>query len=150
MASLDISPEIGRSYQKLVSGPAPNKPSPTYAQWAVFSVSAPLQSAFVQSSSKSSTLKVHASGGLWREIPSTPRAVLLTPFSWGLAEGELEDLIEEFSDGKVQFAFVKVKDPNSGLPKFVLICWVWALHPPPPVPVPLTEGAVRRRCSGKS
>ena len=59
-------------------------------------------------------------------------------FLWGLAEGELEDLIEEFSDGKVQFAFVKVKDLNSGLPKFVLICWVWALHPPP-VPVRLTE-----------
>ncbi|KAF8250497.1 hypothetical protein K440DRAFT_640065 [Wilcoxina mikolae CBS 423.85] len=92
MASLDISPEIGRSYQKLVSGPAPNKPSPTYAQWAVFSVSAPLQNAFVQSSAKASTLKVHTAG-------------------------------EEFNDGKVQFAFVKVKDPNSGLPKFALICW---------------------------
>lgn len=39
-------------------------------------------------------------------------------------EGELEDLIEEFNDGKVQFAFVKVRDPNSGLPKFVLIAWV--------------------------
>jgi hypothetical protein len=42
----------------------------------------------------------------------------------GVAEGELEDLIEEFNDGKVQFAFVKVKDPNTGLPKFVLVCWV--------------------------
>ncbi|KAI5846156.1 hypothetical protein BZA05DRAFT_357600 [Tricharina praecox] len=100
MSSLDISPEIGRAYQKLVSGSAPNKPSPTYAQWAVFSVSVPLQNAFVQSSAKASTLKVHAAG-----------------------DGELEELIEEFNDGKVQFAFVKVKDPNSGLPKFVLICW---------------------------
>jgi hypothetical protein len=63
MASLDISPEIGRSYQKLVNGAAANKPSPTYAQWAVFSVSAPLQNAFVQSSAKASTLKVHAAGG---------------------------------------------------------------------------------------
>jgi hypothetical protein len=43
-------------------------------------------------------------------------------------EGELEELIEEFNDGKVQFAFVKVKDPNSGLPKFVLICWVSSRH----------------------
>jgi hypothetical protein len=43
-------------------------------------------------------------------------------------EGELEELIEEFNDGKVQFAFVKVKDPNSGLPKFVLICWVSSHH----------------------
>ena len=38
-------------------------------------------------------------------------------------EGELIDLIEDFSDGKIQFAFAKVKDPNSGLPKFVLIGW---------------------------
>lgn len=39
-------------------------------------------------------------------------------------EGELIDLIEEFSEGKVQFAFVKVKDPNSALPKHVLVAWV--------------------------
>jgi hypothetical protein len=41
----------------------------------------------------------------------------------GLADGELEDLIEEFSEGRVQFAYVKVIDPNSGLPKNVLIGW---------------------------
>jgi hypothetical protein len=34
------------------------------------------------------------------------------------------DLIDEFSDGRIQFAFVKVKDPNSSLPKNVLIAWV--------------------------
>ena len=34
------------------------------------------------------------------------------------------DLIEDFSDGRIQFSFVKVKDPNSGLPKNVLIAWV--------------------------
>ena len=39
-------------------------------------------------------------------------------------EGELVDLIEDFSEGRVQFAFVKVKDPNTGLPKHVLIAWV--------------------------
>lgn len=39
-------------------------------------------------------------------------------------EGELLDLIDEFSDGRIQFAFVKVKDPNSSLPKNVLIAWV--------------------------
>ena len=33
------------------------------------------------------------------------------------------DLVDEFSDGKAQFAFVKVKDPNTGLPKHVLIGW---------------------------
>lgn len=39
-------------------------------------------------------------------------------------EGELVDLIEDFSEGRVQFAFVKVKDPNTTLPKYVLIGWV--------------------------
>lgn len=41
-----------------------------------------------------------------------------------ITEGELSELIEEFNEGKVQFAFVKVKDSNSGLAKFVLIGWV--------------------------
>lgn len=35
----------------------------------------------------------------------------------------MADLIDEFSDGRVQFAFVRVKDPNTTLPKFVLIAW---------------------------
>jgi hypothetical protein len=33
-------------------------------------------------------------------------------------------LVDEFSDGRIQFAFVKVKDPNTSLPKNVLIAWV--------------------------
>ncbi len=40
-----------------------------------------------------------------------------------LLEGELVDLIDEFSDGKIQFAFVKVTDPNTTLPKYVLVAW---------------------------
>lgn len=32
-------------------------------------------------------------------------------------------MIEDFNEGRIQFAFVKVKDPNSGLPKSVLIAW---------------------------
>lgn len=39
-------------------------------------------------------------------------------------EGELLDLIDDFSEGRVQFAFVKVKDPNTTLPKYILIGWV--------------------------
>lgn len=38
-------------------------------------------------------------------------------------EGELADLIEDFSEGRIQYAFVKLRDPNSGLPKNVLIAW---------------------------
>lgn len=41
-----------------------------------------------------------------------------------IIEGELSDLIEDFSEGRVQFAFVKIKDPNTTLPKYVLIGWV--------------------------
>lgn len=32
--------------------------------------------------------------------------------------------MEELNSGKVMYAFCRVKDPNSGLPKFVLINWV--------------------------
>ncbi|NP_001086163.1 drebrin-like protein B [Xenopus laevis] len=38
-------------------------------------------------------------------------------------DGGLEELVEELSSGKVMYAFCRVKDPNSGLPKFVLINW---------------------------
>ncbi|OBZ86895.1 Drebrin-like protein B [Choanephora cucurbitarum] len=38
-------------------------------------------------------------------------------------DGGLEELSDEFSDGKVQFAYAKVIDPNTELPKFVFIGW---------------------------
>ncbi|KAG9019111.1 hypothetical protein FRB90_006425, partial [Tulasnella sp. 427] len=37
--------------------------------------------------------------------------------------GGLEELSEEFSDGRMQYAFVRVKDPNTELNKFVQINW---------------------------
>ncbi|KAI5277452.1 hypothetical protein KEM54_005006, partial [Ascosphaera aggregata] len=79
--------------------------SPTYAVWAVFSVSTPLVIAFggaagAGAGNKESVLKVQSTG-----------------------DGELADLLDEFSDGRIQFAFVKVRDPNSGLPKNALIAW---------------------------
>ncbi|KAF2169856.1 hypothetical protein M409DRAFT_52346 [Zasmidium cellare ATCC 36951] len=105
MATLNLSqngPSITASYQKIVnsspSGPASS--SPTYGIWAVFSVKAPLANAFQADSGKESVLNVQTT-----------------------AEGELADLIEEFSDGRIQFAFVKVKDPNTTLPKSVLVAW---------------------------
>ena len=39
----------------------------------------------------------------------------------GTGEGGLEEMVEELNSGKVIYAFCRVKDPNSGLPKFVLI-----------------------------
>ncbi|KAK4962271.1 actin binding protein, partial [Elasticomyces elasticus] len=106
MATLNLSsngPSITKSYQSIVNaGPATGAAalSPTYGQWAVYSVAAPLVSAFQQDSGKESVLKVQSTG-----------------------EGELLDLIDEFSDGRIQFAFVRVKDPNTTLPKCVLVAW---------------------------
>jgi drebrin-like protein len=106
MSSLNLStngPSISKSYQSVVNSPAPSGPaaaSPTYGQWAVFSVSAPLASAFQDASNKESVLKVQSTG-----------------------EGELVDLIDEFNDGRIQYAYVKIKDSNSGLPKNALIAW---------------------------
>ncbi|EGZ77657.1 hypothetical protein NEUTE2DRAFT_100809 [Neurospora tetrasperma FGSC 2509] len=103
MASLNLSihgPSIKSSYQGVINGPAPSSASPTYAHWALFSVQAPLLNAFQDSGAKESILKVESTG-----------------------DGELSDLIEDFNEGRIQFAFVKVKDPNSGLPKNVLIAW---------------------------
>ncbi|CAG8471373.1 23582_t:CDS:10 [Cetraspora pellucida] len=41
----------------------------------------------------------------------------------GSGDGGLDELQEEFNDGKIQYAYVKLKDPNSELPKIVLIGW---------------------------
>ncbi|KAK6372814.1 actin binding protein [Lithohypha guttulata] len=106
MASLNLStngPSITKSYQTVVNAPPPTgaaASSPTYGQWAVFSVQAPLANAFQDAGNKESVLKVQSTG-----------------------EGELVDLIDDFSDGRIQFAFVKVKDTNTGLPKNALIAW---------------------------
>ena len=106
MASLNTSQNgayITNSYQKVVNSQPPSGPaasSPTYGQWVLYSVQAPLVSAFQSESGKESVLKVQTTG-----------------------EGELVDLIEDFNDGRIQFAFVKVKDPNTTLPKCVLVAW---------------------------
>lgn len=67
MASLNLSingPSIKSSYNGVVNGPAPSSSSPTYAQWALFTVQAPLQNAFQDSGSKESVLKVQSTGGM--------------------------------------------------------------------------------------
>lgn len=122
MATLNTSTHgqsISKSYQSIVNGPAvaASKPA-TYAQWAVFSVSAPLANAFQSDAGgKESVLKVQNTGGtsIHQKAP-----VLVTNTA---LDGDLTDLIDEFSDGRIQFAFVRVKDPNTTLPKFVLIAW---------------------------
>ena len=56
------------------------------------------------------------------------------------------DLTDEFSDGRIQFAFVRVKDPNSGLPKFVLIAWVCTEAGRNTMPTQLTPRSAARAC----
>jgi len=127
MSTLNTSQEGGaiqRSYKAIIDAPAPSGAavnSDTYGQWALFSVSAPLASAF-QQSNKDSVLKVQGSGGmLLFEGFHSGSSTWLTRI---LLEGELIDLIEDFNDGRIQFAFLRVKDTNSKLPKNVLIGWV--------------------------
>ncbi|KAL1838661.1 hypothetical protein VTJ49DRAFT_2440 [Mycothermus thermophilus] len=103
MASLNLSingPSIRSSYQGVINGPALPSTSPTTARWALFTVQAPLLSAFQNTGAKESILKVESTG-----------------------DGELSELVDEFNDGRIQFAFVRVKDPNTGLPKNILIAW---------------------------
>jgi hypothetical protein len=38
--------------------------------------------------------------------------------------GDVDELADEFSDGSMQYAFVRVLDPTTRLSKFVLINWV--------------------------
>ena len=125
MAALNLSnngPSISKCYQSIINTPQPSGPaasSPTYGQWAVFAVSAPLVNAFQQDGAgKESILKVQTTGGQSPKL-SLPTTCLAD----NAIEGELADLIDEFSDGRIQFAFVKVKDPNTSLPKYVLIAW---------------------------
>ena len=40
------------------------------------------------------------------------------------ADGGIEELTEDLSAGKILYAYVKVIDPNTSLPKFVFINWV--------------------------
>lgn len=70
MASLNLStngPSITKSYQSVVNASLPTGSaagSPTYGQWAVYTVSAPLVNAFQQESgNKESVLKVQSTGG---------------------------------------------------------------------------------------
>ena len=39
-------------------------------------------------------------------------------------DGGIEELVDELNTGRIQYAYVKMNDPNTGLPKFVLVNWV--------------------------
>uniref|UniRef100_A0A8C7I1Y1 ADF-H domain-containing protein n=1 Tax=Oncorhynchus kisutch TaxID=8019 RepID=A0A8C7I1Y1_ONCKI len=50
-----------------------------------------------------------------------PRSICVYVYLY--VDGGLEEMVEELSSGKVMYAFCRVKDPNSGLCKYVLINW---------------------------
>lgn len=79
MATLNTStngPSIKSSYSGVVNSSAPSgaaASSPTYGQWALFSVSAPLVNAFQQDSGgKESVLKVQSTGGMFALLLMNP------------------------------------------------------------------------------
>ena len=43
-------------------------------------------------------------------------------------DGGLDELIEDFNPSKIQYALLKVEDPKTSLPKFVLINWQVGHH----------------------
>jgi hypothetical protein len=70
MASLNLSingPSIKSSYQGVVNGTISSNQTPTFAQWALFSVQAPLLNAFQNTGAKESILKVESTGGMWNQ-----------------------------------------------------------------------------------
>ncbi|KAL9595282.1 MAG: hypothetical protein Q9219_006535 [cf. Caloplaca sp. 3 TL-2023] len=101
MATLNTSTNgtsISKSYQSIVNAaPAVNSNAATYGQWAVYSYKAP------------------AVGGDFYRLNECLED------AYEGSDGDLADLVDEFSDGRIQFAFVRVNDPNTTLPKFVLI-----------------------------
>ncbi|XP_041371246.1 drebrin-like protein A [Gigantopelta aegis] len=42
---------------------------------------------------------------------------------YGTGDGGTEEMAEELNSGKIMYAYLRVKDPNTGLPKFVFINW---------------------------
>lgn len=45
-------------------------------------------------------------------------------WSFSVPAGGIEEMIEDLNSGKIMYAFCKVMDPKTSLPKCVLINWV--------------------------
>ena len=44
------------------------------------------------------------------------------------SDGGIEEMVNELSNGKMLYAYLKVLDPNTSLPKSVLVNWVSNIH----------------------
>ena len=38
-------------------------------------------------------------------------------------DGDFEEMVDNLNSGKIQYAYCRVTDPNTNLPKFVLVNW---------------------------
>ena len=47
-----------------------------------------------------------------------------SPLCYCGADGDIEEMVDELSGGKMMYAFMRVKDPNTQLFKNVLVNWV--------------------------
>ena len=45
-------------------------------------------------------------------------------FVCSFTDGGIEEMVDELSGGKVMYAYLRVIDPNTQLPKNVLVNWV--------------------------
>lgn len=53
------------------------------------------------------------------------RSLLLVAFTvCSFSDGGLDEMVDEFHGSKIMYGYVRVKEPNTGLPKFVFINWV--------------------------
>lgn len=70
----------------------------------------------------SNNLKVVETGGVCfsYQVLVTVHAILRVP----CLDGGLDEIVDEMSGGKVLYAFLRVTDPNTQLPKNVLVNWV--------------------------
>uniref|UniRef100_A0A8C4R9N3 Drebrin like n=1 Tax=Eptatretus burgeri TaxID=7764 RepID=A0A8C4R9N3_EPTBU len=48
---------------------------------------------------------------------------LSPPTTWFRLAGGLAEMVEELNSGKIMYAYCRVKDPNAGLSKYVLVNW---------------------------
>uniref|UniRef100_A0A8B9C349 ADF-H domain-containing protein n=1 Tax=Anser brachyrhynchus TaxID=132585 RepID=A0A8B9C349_9AVES len=87
---------------------------------------------FAQTSRGTSPRPLTAAGpGLEHRFRAAPNWPPRHWGSWGRRGGALtvrappgdREMVEELNSGKVMYAFCRVKDPNSGLPKYVLVNW---------------------------
>ena len=40
-----------------------------------------------------------------------------------VTDGEFDEMVDSLNSGKIQYAYCRVTDPNTNLPKFVLVNW---------------------------